>query len=172
MDSRVSAFKATQSYLDQQIKMWTNSNRLIGAAFGFGELSNVSVTGQVSRGHRTLSERRRFQPDRGRDPAPLVQIMYEELLKALDAMAFATARGDYVQRGERQSKALAILTGLETSLDFDKGGQIAVDLVAIYREARRLVIAGGREGDAALIIQAREMIQEISTAWDGIGQRG
>lgn len=26
MDSRVSAFKATQSYLDQQIKMWTRSN--------------------------------------------------------------------------------------------------------------------------------------------------
>ena len=26
MDSRVSAFKATQSYLDQQIKMWTNNN--------------------------------------------------------------------------------------------------------------------------------------------------
>jgi flagellar hook-associated protein 2 len=26
MDSRVSAFKATQSYLDQQIKMWTHSN--------------------------------------------------------------------------------------------------------------------------------------------------
>jgi flagellar hook-associated protein 2 len=26
MDSRVSAFKATQSYLDQQIKIWTNSN--------------------------------------------------------------------------------------------------------------------------------------------------
>ena len=25
MDSRVSAFKATQSYLDQQIKIWTNS---------------------------------------------------------------------------------------------------------------------------------------------------
>jgi len=26
MNARVSAFKATQSYLDQQIKMWTNSN--------------------------------------------------------------------------------------------------------------------------------------------------
>jgi flagellar hook-associated protein 2 len=26
MDSRVAAFKATQSYLDQQIKVWTNSN--------------------------------------------------------------------------------------------------------------------------------------------------
>jgi flagellar protein FliS len=108
----------------------------------------------------------------GATPHRLVQIMYEELLKSLDAMAFATSRGDYVQRGEHQSKVLAILTGLETSLDFDKGGQIAVDLVAIYREARRLVVAGGREGDAQLIIQAREMNQEISSAWDGIGRRG
>ena len=108
----------------------------------------------------------------GATPHRLVQIMYEELLKALDAMAYATARGDYVQRGEHQSRVLAILTGLETSLDFDKGGQIAVDLVAIYREGRRLVIAGGREGDAQLIVRAREMIQEIAGAWDAIGQRG
>ena len=108
----------------------------------------------------------------GATPHRLVQIMYEELLKALDAMAFATARGDYVQRGEHQSKVLAILTGLETSLDFDKGGQIAVDLVAIYREARRLVVAGGREGDSRMITQARDMIQEIASAWDAIGRRG
>jgi flagellar protein FliS len=108
----------------------------------------------------------------GATPHRLVQIMYEELLKALDAMAFATARGDYVQRGEHQSKVLAILTGLETSLDFDKGGQIAVDLVAIYREARRLVIAGGRDSDAKLVTQTRDMIQEISNAWDAIGRRG
>lgn len=108
----------------------------------------------------------------GATPHQLVQIMYEELLKALDAMAFATARGDYVQRGQQQSKALGVLTGLETSLDFDKGGQIAVDLVAIYREARRLVVAGGRENDARMVTQAREMIQEIAAAWDAIGKRG
>ena len=108
----------------------------------------------------------------GATPHRLVQIMYEELLKALDAMAFATARGDYVQRGQQQSKVLAVLTGLETSLDFDKGGQIAVDLVAIYREARRLVVAGGRESDAALVTKARDMIQEIAAAWDAIGKRG
>jgi flagellar secretion chaperone FliS len=108
----------------------------------------------------------------GASPYQLVQVMYEELLKALDAMAFATARGDYVQRGQRQSKALAILTGLETSLDFEKGGEIATGLVTIYREARRLVVAGGREGDARHVAAAREMIFEISTAWDAIGKRG
>ena len=108
----------------------------------------------------------------GATPHQLVQIMYEELLKALDAMAFATARGDYVQRGQRQSKALAILTGLETSLDFEKGGEIAMGLVTIYREARRLVVAAGREGEARHVNAAREMILEISIAWDAIGQRG
>jgi flagellar protein FliS len=108
----------------------------------------------------------------GATPHQLVQIMYEELLKALDAMAYATARNDYVQRGQRQSKALAILTGLETSLDFDKGGEVAAGLVTVYREARRLIIAAGREGDARHVAAAREMIHEISTAWDAIGRRG
>jgi flagellar protein FliS len=107
----------------------------------------------------------------GATPHQLVQIMYEELLKALDAMAVATARGDYVQRGQRQSKALAILTSLETSIDYDKGGSIAVDLVTIYREARRLIVAAGRESDATLVTRARDMLHEIASAWSAIGRR-
>jgi flagellar protein FliS len=99
-------------------------------------------------------------------------MMYEELLKALDAMQVAAARGDYVQRGQRQSRALAILTGLETSLDFEKGGEIAAGLLTIYREARRLVVAGGRDGQADEIGRARKILAEIATAWDAIGQRG
>ena len=67
---------------------------------------------------------------------------------------------------------MAILTGLETSLDFDKGGEVAAGLVTVYREARRLIIAAGREGDARHVAAAREMIHEISTAWDAIGRRG
>jgi flagellar protein FliS len=108
----------------------------------------------------------------GATPHQLVQIMYEELLKALDAMAFATLRGDYQKRGQHQSKALAILTGLETSLDFDKGGEIASGLVTIYREGRRLVIEAGREGDAQRVLKAREMIGEIASAWEAIGRNG
>lgn len=108
----------------------------------------------------------------GASPHKLVQMMYEELLKALEAMALAADRGDFVQRGQHQSRALAILTGLETSLDFDKGGEIARGLFAIYREARRLVIAGGREGQAQSIEDARIMLGEIATAWDAIGQKG
>lgn len=105
----------------------------------------------------------------GATPHRLVSILFDELLKALDAMAAAQARGDLGKRGNRQSRALAILSGLETSLDFDQGGEIAKGLATIYHEARRLVIVAAEENSAAPLTQAREMLKEIASAWDGIG---
>ena len=101
----------------------------------------------------------------GADPHALVTILYDELLKALDAMAVAAARKDFSQRGDRQARALRLLTGLETSLDFEQGGELAVGLARVYREARRLVIAAGRENDARKIGEAREMMTGVAEAW-------
>lgn len=108
----------------------------------------------------------------GADPHQLVAILYDELLQALDAMAVAMARGDLNQRGERQARALRLLSGLETSLDYDQGGEIAIGLAKIYREARRLVIAAARENDGALIGQARDLLGEVAGAWGEIAARG
>jgi len=101
-------------------------------------------------------------------PHRLVAILLDELLKALDAMAAACRASDISQRGQRQSRAIAILYGLEGSLDFEKGGDVAASLAAIYREARRLVSAGGRDNDPTLVMKAREMVGEIASAWDAI----
>lgn len=105
----------------------------------------------------------------GASPHQLVQLMYDELIKAVDAMAVAVRRDDYVQRGQRQARALKILSGLETSLDFDKGGEIAASLATIYREARRLLVAAGAGNDEDMVGQVRAMIGEIATAWTQIG---
>ena len=107
----------------------------------------------------------------GATPHQLVAILYDELLKALDAMAAAMARADYVQRGERQARALRLISGLETSLDFEQGGDIALGLAKIYREARRLTIAAGRENDVKLVERAREMLGEVAQAWEQIANR-
>jgi flagellar protein FliS len=105
----------------------------------------------------------------GASPHQLVTILYEELLKSLDAMALAAERNDYQKRGDRQAKVLRLISGLEISLDFDRGGDIAIGLARIYREARRLVVEGGRENDIAKLGDAREMLEKISTAWVEIG---
>ena len=101
-------------------------------------------------------------------PHELIVILFDELLKALDAMAVACRRRDYSQRGVRQSRALSILHGIEYSLDFEQGGEIAGSLAAIYAEARRLTIAAGQDNDAEQVVRAREMLYEIASAWSAI----
>jgi flagellar protein FliS len=90
------------------------------------------------------------------------------LLKSLDALQVAWARKDFTQRGARQQRALSILHGLEASLDVENGGDVAASLAAIYAEARRLVIAAGKQNDPSSITRAREMLAEIATAWKAI----
>ena len=106
----------------------------------------------------------------GASPHRLVAIMYEELLKALDTMGAAIRQRDIVKRGRTQARALSILHGLEGSLDFERGAEIAAGLATVYREARRLVVNGGRENDGEQIVRARDMLGEISGAWAAIGQ--
>jgi flagellar protein FliS len=77
-----------------------------------------------------------------------------------------------MQRGERQARALRLISGLEMSLDFEKGGEIAAGLAKIYREARRLVVAAGRENDGDKVEQARQMLSDVAEAWAQIGARG
>ncbi len=104
----------------------------------------------------------------GASPHGLVAILFEELLKSLDALQVAWARKDFTQRGARQQRALSILHGLEASLDLEGGGEVAASLAAIYAEARRLIIAAGKNNDPSLIGRARDMLAEIATAWEAI----
>ena len=105
----------------------------------------------------------------GASPHQLVMVLFDELLRALEAMTAATSRGDVVQRLNRQGRVLALISGLETSLDFERGGEIAESLALVYREARRLTLLGGREADVAPLQQARAMLDEIASAWRVIG---
>ncbi len=105
----------------------------------------------------------------GASPHRLIAILFDELLLSLRATAAAVRQGDLVQRGPRQARALSILHALEASLDFAAGGEIAEGLAAIYREARRLTLAGLQENDPLRIEQARELVGEIAGAWDSVG---
>lgn len=104
----------------------------------------------------------------GATPHGLVKILFDELLLAMDAAALAERNGDCMKVSDKQARAMSILFALEASLDFDKGGDVAVGLAQIYRESRRLLLAGAKERSAAPVEQARAMIAEIADAWNQI----
>ena len=102
----------------------------------------------------------------GATPHGLIQIMLDELLKAIDTLRAADRAGGRLPAV--QSRALSILHGLEAGLDFETGGEIARSLAKIYREARRLI--GQQQGPARGpgLEQARTMLAEIAAAWAAI----
>lgn len=103
----------------------------------------------------------------GASPHQLIMILFEELMKALDSLRAAEASGDRNRAAPLQSRALSILHGLETGLDMDKGGEIALSLAKIYREARRLIGIPGVYRDESLQ-QARAMLADVAGAWASI----
>ncbi len=105
----------------------------------------------------------------GATPHQLVRILFDELLLALDASALALKAGDRHKSVDRQTRALSILHALETSLDFERGGEIAVNLATIYRESRRRILDATASGDPAPMEAARGFIADIAGAWNQIG---
>ena len=105
----------------------------------------------------------------GASPHRLIAILFDELLKAIDTMMAAHRLGNRARMIEKQSRAATILLALETSLDYQNGGDLAVHLAQVYREGRRLVQHGGRTSDMDPVAQARDMLNEIATAWEQIG---
>jgi flagellar protein FliS len=107
----------------------------------------------------------------GADPHCLVQILYTELIQALDRTHLAIEQQDLAAKSTHISKVLSIIHVLSASLDFDKGGEVAVSLARLYEWARRRVIEASRENLIAVIEDVRKAIAEIADAWNSIGQK-
>jgi flagellar protein FliS len=118
--------------------------------------------GAAARSYRSIDLNARIE---GASPHALVVVLFEELLKSMDAMIAAMRRGDYTQRAARQGRALAILQALDTSLDHEAGQDIARDLSLVYRQARKLTMEGSRTNQRELVEQARGIVDEIASAW-------
>lgn len=102
-------------------------------------------------------------------PHGLVKILFDELMLAMDAAALALDHGDAAKANDKQVRALSIVHALEASLDFDRGGDIAISLAQIYRETRRRLIVAFNDRSSADVRQAHALIAEIAEAWDRIG---
>ncbi|MEZ5656687.1 MAG: flagellar export chaperone FliS [Sphingobium sp.] len=102
------------------------------------------------------------------NPHGLVKILFEELLLAIEDAALALTQADRTKANEKHLRALAIIHALDSSLDFDKGGDIALGLAQIYKESRRLMISAYQSGQAVEARKAHSIIAEIADAWNRI----
>lgn len=99
------------------------------------------------------------------DGPALVQLLYEELVRALRVAAWAAENRQFKAKSERVTRATAILFALEAGLDFDKGGDLSVTLAKLYAGARRQVVDASLGHDPKPFRDVAASMEEIAQAW-------
>ena len=100
--------------------------------------------------------------------AGLVQLMYDELVAALRAAAWATEHGKPTVKSERVTRATAILFALEAGLDYVRGGEVSVTLAKLYAGARRTIVNASIGSDPAPFRDTAADLHEIAQAWRAV----
>jgi flagellar protein FliS len=95
----------------------------------------------------------------------LVQLLYEELVAALRAAAWAVENNQLRGKSERITRATAILFALEAGLDFERGGEVSHTLARFYGGIRRTIIDASIGIDPRPFRDAANSLSEIADAW-------
>lgn len=105
---------------------------------------------------------------------PLTQIvmLYDGAIKFLNLTAQDIESKDLVAKAEHSTRALDIISYLQSILDFDRGGSVAVSLDKLYRSITVLVLRASAELDPRLMRRAANLMIPVRDAWEANANNG
>ena len=95
----------------------------------------------------------------------LIQMLFDGLLENISAAKGHMERGAIMEKGNCIQRAGRIVVGLQGSLDFEKGGDLARNLNDLYSYVTRRLIHANARNDVAALEEVRGLMDEISQAW-------
>lgn len=101
-------------------------------------------------------------------PAALIGMLYEGAATGLHRAAAAAAAGQIERRVEHGNRALAIIAHLRSSLDLERGGQVAATLRQFYIVAERHILRAGIENSAAMFAELETQFAGLREAWRAV----
>ena len=104
------------------------------------------------------------------NPHALIAILFDELIRSM-RLYMATNQADQNEEDTHLGRALTIIYGLQSSLDFEKGGEIADNLFQTYEFARQMIIGSIKDMDETGPKRALALLTEIREAWAQMGEQ-
>lgn len=101
------------------------------------------------------------------DPHRIIQMLMQGFLERLAQSKGAIERRDYAGKSAAISKAMAILNGLQDSLDLSYG-QVPRDLFELYDYMKTRLMDASRAMDVSPIDEVANLMITIKSAWDQI----
>lgn len=102
------------------------------------------------------------------DPHRLIQMLMDGGLSRLAQAKGAMQYGQLAAKGELIGKAIGIIGGLRAGLNFEQGGEIAVNLDRLYEYMMSRLVKANRDNDVALIDEVAGLLRNVKSGWDAI----
>lgn len=98
-------------------------------------------------------------------PIELVVMLYDGAIKFLKQGRLAMENHQLYEQNEALQRAQRILVELLSSLDLNRGGEVAKNLFALYTYAYNEVIAANVEDSPEKIDHALKVMQDLRESW-------
>jgi flagellar secretion chaperone FliS len=100
------------------------------------------------------------------NPLDQVVLLYDGAIKFLNLTAQDIEAKDMVAKAEHSNRALDIINYLQSILNFERGGSVAVTLDKLYRSITVLILRASKELDPNLMRRAAELMIPVRDAWE------
>lgn len=102
-------------------------------------------------------------------PHRLVQMLFDGLLQNLNAARGAMLRGEVEAKGEQLGRAVRILEeGLKGGLNREQGGELAMNLWALYDYCIRRLTHANLRNDAQAVEEVVALVEPVAQGWQAI----
>lgn len=101
-------------------------------------------------------------------PEQLIALMFEGAMKRLAEAEMHVRAGRFDKRSYSVNKAIAIIGGLQSSLNLEQGGEVAANLEALYDYMQRRLFRANVDNDPEIIQEVQRLLGTLRTAWDAM----
>ncbi|ERL46214.1 ATP synthase subunit c ATP synthase F sector subunit c F-type ATPase subunit c F-ATPase subu protein [Candidatus Micropelagos thuwalensis] len=124
---------------------------------------------KASQTYQKVEEQSFVEPE---DTHTIVLTMLKELIRSIELFEanIDLKEGDQQIKSKHFSRSLTIIYALQSSLDFEKGGEIARGLFQLYEYCRQQLLKDMKNGKIEKTNNAKLSLIDITEAWEEIGQ--
>ncbi len=98
-------------------------------------------------------------------PEQLVVMCYDGMIRFLGITEKAIQEGDIQRKVKHVNKVLAIVEELQSTLDFERGGDIAKNLDRLYNFFSSQLMKVSLDNDLEILAQIRTMLTDLRSSW-------
>lgn len=104
-------------------------------------------------------------------PLQLILLLYDGAIGSLAAAKGHMLDMKFAEKGRLISKAIDIIEGLRSVLDFDKGAEISQNLNDLYEYMKHRLVIANLKNDPEGPTEVMRLLNDLRTAWAKLDER-